>query len=65
MLAMFASAFAGYLWIAYSGGAMIWLAYPAGIALMWAWLLVFGKVVGEPETEDGETVSPDAASSPG
>lgn len=56
LLAMFASAVAGYLWIAYSGGAMIWLAYPAGVGIMWAWLLVFGKVVGEAEPEGASEV---------
>lgn len=65
LLAMVASATAGYLWIAYSGGAMIWLAYPAGIGLMWAWLLLFGRVVGEPEPaespEEDEPASAPAA----
>ena len=64
LLAMMASAGVGYLWIAYSGGSMIWLSYPVGIGLMWAWLMLVGKEVGEPEPEtdpvEGEEAEPSA-----
>jgi Na+/H+ antiporter NhaC len=49
LLAMVAAAGAGYGWVAYSGGTGIWLAYPIGLAGMWAWLHFMGKSVGEAE----------------
>ena len=57
LVAMIVAAVAGYGWVAYSGGSMSWLAYPVGIALLWGWLLMVGKEVGE-----AEEPTPDAPS---